>query len=318
MAKKSHKPKSSNPSQAGQPRRSLDEVQAIKTALWGAPAVPPPAPPPAAAKVVLASHEARVAAAAATGPILVAKGDSWFDYAPGMDILDNLKYYYHYSIIKLSTAGDTLENMVFGTALGHDNVRLASQLDTLVQCVATYQPKAVLFSGGGNDIAGEPLEAYLNHKDSGILPLLRAGYMNDVLGGLFQSAYQKLAERIWAVRPETHIVTHGYGHPIPDGRAVFNFPFGFHFIGPWLKPAFCKKDILDQAAAQGIIAQLIDAFNAMLAALQHLYSTNAQGRFHYIDLRQEIKPADWVNELHLSDEAFRRVAAKFDAVLQTF
>jgi len=68
MAKKSHKPKSSKPSRAGQPPRSLDEVQAIKTALWGAPAVPPSAPPRAAAKVVLASHEARVAAAAATVP----------------------------------------------------------------------------------------------------------------------------------------------------------------------------------------------------------------------------------------------------------
>jgi hypothetical protein len=317
MAKKSHKPKSSKPSRAGQPPRSLDEIQAIKTALWGAPAAPPPPPPRAAAKVVLASHEARIAAAAATGPTLVAEGDSWFDYAPGMDILDNLKYYYHYSIIKLSCAGDTLENMVFGTALGHGNARLACQLETLVHCVATYQPKAVLFSGGGNDIVGEPLEAYINHRDSGILPLLRAGHMNDVLGGLFRSAYQKLAERIWAVRPETHIVTHGYGHPIPDGRGVFNFPFGFHFIGPWLKPAFCKKNILDQADAQGIIAQLIDAFNGMLADVQHLYSTNAQGKFHYIDLRQEIKTADWVNELHLRDEAYRRVAAKFDAALQT-
>jgi hypothetical protein len=99
---------------------------------------------------------------------------------------------------------------------------------------------------------------------------------------------------------------------------VFNFPFGFHFIGPWLKPAFCKKDILDLVVAQGIITQLIDRFNDMLAELQDHYRTNPKGKLHYIDLRQEIEASDWVNELHLSDAAYKRVAAKFDAVLRTF
>lgn len=297
---------------------SPEEIEAVKTALWGGVApVPPPPAPPAAAKAVAAGQRARLAVAAAKGPTLVAEGDSWFDYLPGLDILDNLKLFFGYPIVKLSQAGDTLENMVFGTALGRDDTRLPVQLGTLVATVSTYHPKAVLFSGGGNDVAGEPLEAYLNHKDSDITPLLREGYMNEVIDGLFRSAYEKLAASVWAVRPETHIITHGYGHPIPDGRAVFNFSFGFRFIGPWLKPAFSKKDILDLATATGIMARFIDKFNDMLKDLQTKFSANAQGKLHYIDLRQDIRPADWVNELHLSNAAYKRVAARFDAVIKT-
>ncbi len=321
MAKKQAKPRGQKSSRAAAPRvRSPEEIQAIKIALWGAqPAAPLPGRPAARTAVATAAHAANLAAAAAaTGPTLVAEGDSWFDYPPGIDILDSLILDFHYSIVKLSTAGDTLENMVFGTELDRQFKRNPVQLNTLIQSVITYPPKAVLFSGGGNDIAGEPLEAFLNHKDSGVVPILRMQYVSDVVSGLFKSAYQTMAEKVWAVRPETHIVTHGYAHAIPDGRAVFNFPFGFHFVGPWLKPAFCKKNILDLATATGIVAQLIDAFNDMLADLQAHYSTNSQGKFHYIDLRGDISASDWVNELHLSEDAYKRVAARFDAVLKTF
>ena len=88
----------------------------------------------------------RAAAAAATGPTLVAEGDSWFDYPPGMDILDNLKIYDGYSIVKLATAGDTLENMVFGTSLNRDFTLVTLELDKALQSVSTHRPKAVLFS----------------------------------------------------------------------------------------------------------------------------------------------------------------------------
>ncbi len=44
-----------------------------------------------------------------------------------------------------------------------------------------------------------------------------------------------------------------------------------------------------------------------------IYSLLAQNypQFHYIDLRPSINPAnDWVNELHLRNSAFARVAEK--------
>jgi hypothetical protein len=322
MAKKQTRPKSLKAKRdVVQEARSYEEIQAIKTALWASPAAQPSTVAPVSTKMeplMVSAHGAALAAAGTTVPTLVAEGDSWFDYQPGFDVLDNLKYYYSYNIIKLSTAGDTLENMVFGTGLNRDYTRTAVQLNTLIQSVITYQPKAVLFSGGGNDLAGEPLEAFLNHKDSAIQPLLRLGQVGDVIDGQFRAAYQTLSEKVWAVCPQTHVVTHGYAHAIPDGRGVFNFPFGFHFVGPWLKPAFSKKNILDLALAAGIIRQLIDRFNDMLSNLQAHYRNNSQGRFHYIDLRRVVMTNDWVNELHLSHAAYKKVAARFHEVLNSF
>lgn len=45
----------------------------------------------------------------------MAEGDSWFDYPVRLDILDHLKRDYRYEIFKVAEAGDTLENMVYGT-----------------------------------------------------------------------------------------------------------------------------------------------------------------------------------------------------------
>ncbi len=50
--------------------------------------------------------------ATSTEPVLVAEGDSWFDYAPaGLDIIACLKQFFNYKIYNVSKAGDTLDNM---------------------------------------------------------------------------------------------------------------------------------------------------------------------------------------------------------------
>lgn len=296
---------------------SLDEVQQIKTALWSAPplataAAAKPAGPSAAlsAKTAVAAAAAAAAAPAAT---LVAEGDSWFDYPPGMDILDYLKHDYNYAIVKLSAAGDTLENMAFGTEINdRDFTRAGSQIPTLVNNVIRYRPRAVLLSGGGNDVAGDELLSYLNHADSG-LPKLRVDFLEDVVNGSLKSAIEAICKNVWTINPNLHVVTHGYCYPIPDGRAVFNFPFGFRYLGPWLKPAFTKKDITNFNEARTIIRQIMDAFNTMLQGLQAANPT----RFHYIDLRSSFQNAsDWVNELHLNNAAYRKVAARFHTTIK--
>ena len=81
--------------------------------------------------------------------------------------------------------------------------------------------------------------------------------------------------------------------------------------GPWLRPALAKKGVADPALALGVIAQMMDLFNDMLASLATQHPL-----FHYIDLRDDIQDSDWVNELHLSNDAYRRVAGKFDAVIR--
>lgn len=47
---------------------------------------------------------------------IVAEGDSWFDYFPGTDLIDCLRKHHGYYLEKnYAKAGDTLENMIYGT-----------------------------------------------------------------------------------------------------------------------------------------------------------------------------------------------------------
>lgn len=291
---------------------SYEEVQNIKAALWSLPqtGVTPKATMAMLPKQIRPAAEAALAAAP---PVtLVAEGDSWFDYLPGLDILDQLRLRHGHNIIKLSAAGDTLENIAFGTEINRDFSRTTPQINTLIETTSRVQPRVVLLSGGGNDIAGDELDGFLNHADSG-LPGLRVEYLNDVVHGLFRAAYERLARSIWEIDPSICIITHGYGRPIPDGRAVLNFPFNFRFIGPWLRPAFTRKNILNLSTAKGIVGTMIDELNSMLASL----TTSLGPKFHFIDLRSTIRTNDWVNELHLSNAAYGRVADKFHDVITT-
>jgi hypothetical protein len=288
-----------------------EEIRKIKAALWAVPATPEGARARAA---MLPPSFGRVAARLAVAPAatLVAEGDSWFDYLPGLDILDQLRLRHGYQIVKLSAAGDTLENIAYGTEIGRDFSRSTPQINVLVETVARVRPQVVVLSAGGNDIAGDELNAFLNHKDSGLTPL-RTSYLHDVVHIFFKSAYLRLVQSIWAIDPTIGVVTHGYGRPIPDGRAVLNFSFNFRFIGPWLRPAFTRKDITGLPESTAIIGQVIDEFNTMLNNLQGELGT----RFRYIDLRGLIKTVDWVNELHLTNDAYARVADAFHTGIQS-
>ena len=171
------------------------------------------------------------------------------------------------------------------------------------------KPKAVLISGGGNDIAGEAFAGFLNHASSGLTPL-RMNSAREAIEGV-KKAYEHIAHQVWTVDPSIAIVTHGYGYPIPDGRAVFNFPFNYRYIGPWLKPALVAKNIVDLGSGKEIVKTMIDLFNDMIEGL----SRSLKGPIYYIDLRRVIRSSDWVNELHLNDEAYGRCASKFHEIL---
>ena len=103
----------------------------------------------------------------------VAQGDSWFDYLPAFfedpfsgDLLGHLHRTGRYNIFKAATAGDTLENMSYGTAVGGDGSAKPQEIDTALNAVKTLQASFYLLSAGGNDMAGSNgvnLEFYLNH-----------------------------------------------------------------------------------------------------------------------------------------------------------
>jgi len=287
-----------------------DDVQNLKAILWAESGVPVRS----ANKSVQAAPAFAAASASAADPTLtvVAEGDSWFDYPPGLDILDQLKLLYRYKIVKLAQAGDTIENIAFGTQFDRNFGRPEPQINVLVGEVDRLRPKVVLVSGGGNDVAGDQFDGFLNHADSG-LPPLRRSIVQDVIHGVIKRAYEQIAGEIWRIDPTIAIVTHGYGYAIPDGRAVFNFPFGYRFVGPWLRPALVSKNITKLGAGKAIVKSIIDEFNTMLNGLQ----TSLSGPFRFVDLRKTVKSGDWVNELHVSSESYGRCAVKFHQAIQS-
>lgn len=276
--------------------KSPEEVQRIKYEIWND---------------ILPSGGTPLAALAVPANVIVAEGDSWFDYPPGLDILDNLKKKYKHKIYKVAEAGDSLENMSFGTRTNRNFSRRPPPLEETLRAIVDYKPRVFLLSAGGNDIAGTELEAYLNHGDSGLQPL-RRDFAKYIFSTVARRAYENIFDRVWNLDENIHIISHGYGYAIPDGRAVFNF-LGFNFGGPWLRPAFAKKNITDIAVAEGIIVELVDLFNAMLKELGDKHPN-----FHYLDIRASIKRDDWRNELHLYDEDFARVADIFHEEIKKY
>ena len=272
------------------------------------------------AEVALARRARRRAARGAAlglGGLLVAEGDSWFDY-PFFDVLQELEEEFGYKVESVAHKGDTLEQMVYDRG----------QVDQLARALQKVKadgkvPKAILLSGGGNDIAGTEFAVLLNHKDSG-LPTLN----EQVVAGVFDTRLRvAMIELAGAVTHLCHltfgralpILIHGYGHPVPDGRGYLG---GFSFLpGPWLEPGFRLKGYTNLQECSDLMVTLIDRFNAVQASI-----AGGPGLEHvrYVDLRDLLSNAlagaaykkAWGNELHPTESGFLAVAGRFSQVLE--
>src|SRR6185436_4286109 len=101
------------------------------------------------------------------------EGDSWFDY-PFHDVLSDLEDRYGYDVESVAHKGDTVEDMAFS----------GGQLDTFARRVEKVlrsgaKPRAILLSGGGNDVAGDEFAILLNHATSSL-----AGINESILTGV--------------------------------------------------------------------------------------------------------------------------------------
>ncbi|HLL88360.1 MAG TPA: GDSL-type esterase/lipase family protein [Tepidisphaeraceae bacterium] len=221
----------------------------------------------------------------------VLEGDSWFNYplpfATGVDEVLRRRHRYGFVRRRFSDFGDTLESMALGP-----------NWPTVKQAVQDSQARVFLLSAGGNDFAGPELVAYLNHVQFGGRPI-RDASVRLLMDESFEPCIRRIAQDVQQVSPNTKIFMHGYAHALPNGRYV---DLGFKRIGPWLKPAFDEKGWAYAPAKEGV-ARLIDLYNERLAQL-----AAALPNFVYVDLRPIVGEADWVNELHLSNDGFARCA----------
>lgn len=244
---------------------------------------------------------------------LVAEGDSWFDY-PFHDVLRILEDQYGYDIESVAHKGDRVEEMAYaGGQLEEFTRRIEKTLRS--GCI----PKAILLSGGGNDIAGDEFGMLLNHAASAIAGLNKS-VIDGVINQRIKVAYVTIISKITAVCQlrighSLPIIVHGYDHPVPDGRGFLG---GWWFLpGPWLEPGFREKGYDQLQQRIGIARELIDSFNQMMTEIASLPEF---AHVHYIDLRGTLSAAanykdDWANELHPSEEGFKKVSSKFAKTL---
>jgi len=249
-----------------------------------------------------------------TAGVLVAEGDSWFDY-PMHDVLKDLEDHYAYDVESVAP----IEEMAYGV----------HQLDDFTRRIEKVArrgtiPKAILLSGGGNDVAGTEFGMLLNHAKSAI-----AGLNVSVVDGIInQRIFTSYITILNAVTKICEVVTgkvlpilvHGYDYPVPDGRG---FAGGWGPLpGPWLDPGFREKGFedknsLDRERRIAIAHDLIERFNLMVERLSTLPGL---GHVSYVNLRNTLRTDSkykdwWANELHPTKQGFEAVTDKFAAVL---
>ncbi|MCK7493670.1 MAG: hypothetical protein MZW92_21810 [Comamonadaceae bacterium] len=264
-------------------------------------------PAPIAPKLI------RAAGGPGSAGVLVAEGDSWFDY-PLNDILRLLEDHHGYDVESVAHKGDRVEDMAYGSGQFEE---FARRLEKLLR--QNVVPKAILLSGGGNDIAGEEFGMLINHALSPV-----AGLNEQVLSGVIDErikfAYVTILSAITRICEQRlngpiKILTHGYDYPVPDGRGFLG---GWWILpGPWLEPGFRQKGYDNLAVRVALAKRLIDRFNDMLKAIVALPEF---AHVKHIDLRNTLSTGsnykrDWANEMHPTFAGFKRVTDRFAAAI---
>lgn len=245
---------------------------------------------------------------------LIAEGDSWFDYL-WFDILDTLEDEYGYDVESTARAGDRVETMAY------DQSQLTKFRKALEKVVRRHEvPKAVLLSGGGNDVAGEQFFMLLDHAASPA-PGLNTDVVRGVVDVRVRDAYLVLIAAITRLCETTTghtipIVVHGYDKPVPDGRGFGDaWPIP-GLPGPWLRPGFTLKGFTSDVGNKAMVGDVIDRFNRMLKGVAAQFP-----HVRYVDLRGTLPSGAnyqdwWADELHPTKQGFKAVAARFAAAIR--
>lgn len=232
---------------------------------------------------------------------IVAEGDSWFDYPFVNDVIDHLCKM-GYAIHKESKLGDTLENMVYGTGFKKKGYKNKGEvnLKATKAAIRKYRPQFVLFSACGNDIVGEEMAFYLNHKRSG-LPAIRTVVFDYMVKTYMKTTIGKFCKAVWGIDKNIHILMDGYDYAVPNGTSYLKV------AGPWILPTMVAKAYGVKSQQKAIIKTLVDKFNTMLSSIDR-----ENANFHHINLRGMFpKESQWHNEIHLRSAGYKTVAGEY-------
>jgi hypothetical protein len=216
-----------------------------------------------------------------TGPILVAEGDSWWQYPFLLkDTIDHLMK--PFAVRCLSAAGDLLAKME----------RDGEYLTALAETGASI----MLLSGGGNDLLqkGQLYDCLAEFH-----PDLKPGdYLTprfeDILRGAL-SDYERILRRVHGEFPKVKVIVHGYDYAIPKKQR-------------WLGKPMERRGIIDAKLKEAITVDMMDRFNRGLRRM-----TAPMPHVSYVDCRGVIRSTQWHDELHPKDAGYGAVARKIEA-----
>lgn len=240
--------------------------------------------------------------------IMLAQGDSWFDYpltGNGLPLVDTDVIA---QLRRIGAAPPTILNLAHYGEAAVSELSLPKQ-ERIISALSDPsnwldgKPDAILFSAGGNDIAGDQFCIFLDFND-GRAAGLNADRFSKALA-MVEACYLDLFALRDRIAPGVPIFGHCYDFAIPNGSHPV-------CAGPWLKPSL---DFCNWTVAQGttIVHQALGALRQMLKQLDSVAANN----FHLVDTQGTLAPGEWANELHPVPAGFNKVAQKFaDALAQ--
>ena len=227
-------------------------------------------------------------------PLVLLYGDSWFWYPiPGVGSLaDKFNDFGYAQSIPFVSIGD------IGMEIGDPGKRILYELAAFMQWEAGAVD-LIAVSGGGNDFAGpEDLD-----------PLMKPGsatnpdswFIKKEMDELFKRV-RKGYERVVYLRdtfcPHVTILTHAYDYAHASGK-------GFLTFSPWIKPSFDTCGV-----PEALRPQLVRVIINRLAQVQ-LQLAKQVKNYKFVNTRGTLTAAEWSNEIHPTEEGFRKIAGKF-------
>lgn len=254
----------------------------------------------------------------ATTPIVFCEGDSWLSTPLSMNALDWLV---------LPSAEDEAAGVpVFGSGglffrgehSGDEATGMftAKKVRDLADWYDGFAFDAVLLSAGGNDFVGDYLRKLL--AKAGTMTA-KAAFDRVVDDGRFDqvlAAYRRALDAFTRAKPTVPILGHTYDYPVRLGTPARTTVASLGVaalvkgqVGPWIQPHVAH--VLAPAAQLDFARRLIDGFEArVLAKLRAQFA-----QFGYVDLRGTLREDEWFDEMHPTEEGFRRVAEQLRTAL---
>lgn len=244
-------------------------------------------------------------------PVILTEGDSWFSFPLHSNVIDHLRGFGQFSVLRLEKSGGELLRMLGDRPLRKLTEHL--QRTYVRRFGREYRAQALLLSGGGNDIlAPHQLAVLLRSNPDGAAPtdFIEIDRVRTTTLPQLRAAFENLCNVRDDHNPGCVIYAHGYDYAIPSDRPV-RILWGLKKIGPWMHGVmngeFDPQIFVPEEHRAGVVQWLVDAFNEMLQSID-------RDGFVYVDVRGAVDR--WADEIHPRRTGFQAVARRFEAALR--